>query len=200
MDRKRLNLDTASTECLNLAEEEPVRHRRVMAGQVADPHVRSPWLSHGRRLAKSVSSTRSVCGIVGVSARRAPGDRAIHGDDVRGSRTPRPRLTRHFSTTRRGSGCSGSGSSTSRAGDQPIYNEDGSIVVVLNGEIYNYRELRAELLRPATVLDGLRHRGDRPPLRGFGRVRPALRGMFAFAVVQPCLRRASARRARARPG
>jgi len=32
-------------------------------------------------------------------------------------------------------------------GSQPIFNEDGSIGVVFNGEIYNYRQIREELIR-----------------------------------------------------
>jgi asparagine synthase (glutamine-hydrolysing) len=33
------------------------------------------------------------------------------------------------------------------SGDQPIYNEDGSIVLICNGEIYNYLDLKQELIK-----------------------------------------------------
>jgi asparagine synthase (glutamine-hydrolysing) len=69
-------------------------------------------------------------------------------------------------------------------GDQPVYNEDRTKAVLLNGEIYNFRELRAELLarghRFATASDteAIVHAweefGDACVTR--------LRGMFALAL------------------
>jgi asparagine synthase (glutamine-hydrolysing) len=69
-------------------------------------------------------------------------------------------------------------------GDQPIANEDGSCVVVQNGEIYNYPELRRELDRAGHEL---RTRCDTEALvhlyedYGVG-FAERLRGMFAVAI------------------
>src|SRR6184192_1948298 len=69
-------------------------------------------------------------------------------------------------------------------GDQPIANEDGTLHVVQNGEIYNYRELRRELERAGHTF---RTHGDTEVLlhlyeqhgEGFAE---RLRGMFAVAI------------------
>src|SRR3954467_12106242 len=69
-------------------------------------------------------------------------------------------------------------------GDQPIANEDGTVVVVQNGEIYNYRELMHELERYG---HRFRTRCDTEVLvHGYERwgvgLWERLRGMFAVAV------------------
>ncbi len=70
------------------------------------------------------------------------------------------------------------------SGRQPMASVDGQIVITYNGEIYNYRELRDELLRAGHAF---RTGSDTEVLingyRQWGRgLLPKLRGMFAFAI------------------
>src|SRR4051794_6692203 len=69
-------------------------------------------------------------------------------------------------------------------GHQPMKNEDGTVWIVFNGEIYNHRELRRDLERRGhrfatasdteVILHLYEERGEH--------VVDELRGMFAFAV------------------
>src|SRR5216684_92736 len=71
-----------------------------------------------------------------------------------------------------------------QTGDQPVRNEDGTIWVVLNGEIYNYRDLRRDLTRRGHVFntsgdtETIVHLYEEHGVRCVDH----LRGMFAFAL------------------
>ncbi len=77
-------------------------------------------------------------------------------------------------------------------GDPPVTSEQGRVAAVLNGEIYNYRELRQALVRDGHVLTT---RGDTEVIAHLAEERePAdlardLDGMFAFAVWDTSRRR-----------
>ena len=75
----------------------------------------------------------------------------------------------------------------SEAGRQPMSNEDGSIQIVYNGEVYNFRELkkqhslleRGHIFRSRTDTEVLIHLYETV---GLETMLPELNGMFAFAI------------------
>ena len=72
----------------------------------------------------------------------------------------------------------------SSQGDQPIFNEDRSILIVFNGEIYNYKDIRKELIEAGHIfttntdtevlLHGYEQYGEK--------ILNMLRGMFSFVI------------------
>ena len=69
-------------------------------------------------------------------------------------------------------------------GSQPMFNEDKSMVIVFNGEIYNYRELREELLERGHIFST---KSDTEVIihgyEEYGKdILNRLRGMFAFVI------------------
>lgn len=70
------------------------------------------------------------------------------------------------------------------AGHQPIYNEDKSLVLTFNGEIYNYKDLRKELIEKGHKF--YTDTDSEVLVHGFEEWKedmlPKLRGMFGFAI------------------
>ena len=132
----------------------------------------------------------------GRSTRRAAGAHVRRRSSHRG-----PDARRDVTSTgRSASASSGWRSSTSQTGDQPIFNEDGSVVVVFNGEIYNFRELRARARAPRATASRLAAtpRSSSTSTRSTAPTASThLRGMFAFALWDARAARAAAG---ARPG
>ena len=71
-----------------------------------------------------------------------------------------------------------------KGGNQPIYNEDNSKVIVFNGEIYNYKELREELLKKGHTFKT--NTDTEVIIHGYEEYKEdlfiRLRGMFAFVI------------------
>jgi asparagine synthase (glutamine-hydrolysing) len=127
-----------------------------------------------------------MCGIVGQVKRRGDGpvDRALLEQMCSGLEHRGPDSRGLFLEREVGLGIQRLRVVDLVTGDQPIRNEDGSVTVVLNGEIYNFRELREDLARRGHRLSSA---GDTEVIvhlyeeYGVDCVRH-LHGMFAFAL------------------
>src|ERR1700731_2053692 len=119
-------------------------------------------------------SNRLVLSECGLSIRhRGPDDAGAQAFPIRGTHLSIALVHRRLSII-----------DLSPAGHQPMSNEDGSVWITFNGEIYNFQELRTQLLRAGhrfhsktdteTIVHGYEEWGDDVIRR--------LRGMFALAI------------------
>ena len=185
-----LLLGVASLRVARVAELRAPSHRRYRRRADA---ARASGLERARCAASTASSRAATSALPSASAAPRAMDRAIvhRGPDDDGS----------YVDAAAPWACAACRSSTSTAASQPIANEDGAVWVVFNGEIYNYRELRARLLRARPPLrHRQRHRGASctSTRSAAPTVVDALDGMFAFAIWDRRAARAAARARSAR--
>src|SRR6185437_4154291 len=165
------------------------------------PSRPTSWPSPGSR-SPSGDSTRAapcecevsvlMCGIFGIASLNGP----VSTDDV----PPALEAMRHRGPDADGTWADGLCAlghrrlaiiDLSEAGRQPLSNEDGTVWITFNGEIYNFPELRRELIglghrfRTATDTEAIVHAYEQ---WGPGCVR-RLRGMFAFGIWDQSRRR-----------
>ena len=72
----------------------------------------------------------------------------------------------------------------SSSGDQPIFNEDGSLVIIFNGELYNYQEIREKLVAAGHIFNT--NTDTEVLIHGYEeygeKLLNMLRGMFSFVI------------------
>lgn len=113
------------------------------------------------------ASTRVVRAMADLIRHRGPDDEGVHVDGPVGLGHRRLAII-----------------DLSSAGRQPMASPDGRYIIVYNGEIYNYQELRADLQAKGIAFSS--HSDTEVLLRGFeawgASVLDRLNGMFAFAI------------------
>lgn len=165
----------------------PVLIRRVQVWRACNGCPQNRARTHACKLAPLLRSHRApMCGIAGVVYQDR--ERRVPEDLVRGMCT----ALRHRGPDDEGVYVHGAAGLGMRrlsiidldSGKQPIANEDGSKVIVFNGEIYNYPELRRGLVARGHQF---RSAGDTETILHLYEERGAecaesLRGMFACAI------------------
>jgi len=128
--------------------------------------------------------TENMCGIVGILGVKTTKKEALSRKMTEVIHHRGPDQDGFFSDENVGLGMRRLSIIDISSGKQPIENADGSLLIIFNGEIYNYKELRAELLAEGRIFKT--HSDTEVILQMYEAHGPKsvsrLRGMFAFAI------------------
>ena len=126
-----------------------------------------------------------MCGIAGCTRLHGPPDEAVLERQLATLGHRGPDSSGHFLASRAAIGQTRLAVIDLATGDPPVHNEDGSVGVAFNGEIYNFRSLRSALesrghrFGTSTDTEVLAHLAEECEPRELA---SRLHGMFAFAI------------------